>query len=690
MAGKQRNALPIGDQLQNYRVEDVLGSGGFGITYVAVEAVTERKVAIKEFLPSNIAVRDRDSRSVHPISESDREDYDWGLERFRQEAKVLITLEHRNIVPVLNYFEANGTGYLVMAYQDGKSLGALLKRDMTLSQAEIDEILLPIVDGVRAIHAAGFLHRDIKPDNIFVRSDGVPVIIDFGSARLALGAHTKSLTTIVSEGYAPFEQYQSDGHQGPWTDIYAIGATLYRCVTGRRPVEAPARVAAVVKGKPDPLEPATQAASGDYSPGLLDAIDKALLVDESARPQDIDAFSALLAGGGAHPAAQAPAGSTTVLVGGVAPQTSHDTLAPPAAPAPTASPASETVPAPPRPRNRHRLAWAAAIVAALVAGGASAYVAVERPWSSGTTGVETQALLEKQQRAAELKRKAEAEAARKQAEAEAKRKAEAEARQKAEAEAKRKAEAEAARQRAEAEARRKADAEQARKQAAAEAERKRAEAERKAQAEAARKRAEAEARRKAELEARRKAAAEARQRAEAEARRQAQAQAEAARKRAAAEARRKAEANTAQKRAQLEARRKQLAEARRQAQEKRRKALEEQRRKQLASRTPAAAQYLPGRRLNYRIETGRGQEFYEFAVTFKAGGALYMDCGYFNTRGQPRTCREYTGGPGRWTLSGNTLCLAYRYGRACFTLVRRGNGYALAPHNRDVRIRAFR
>jgi hypothetical protein len=702
MAGKQRNALPIGDTLQNYRIEDVLGSGGFGITYVASEAVTERRVAIKEFLPSNIAVRDRDSRSVHPISESSREDYEWGLERFRREAKVLITLEHRNIVPVLNYFEANGTGYLVMAYQDGKSLGALLKRDMRLSQAEIDDILLPILDGIRAIHSAGFLHRDIKPDNIFIRSDGVPVIIDFGSARLALSQHTRNLTAIVSEGYAPFEQYQSDGNQGPWSDIYAFGATLYRCVTGRRPIEAPARVAAVVKGRPDPLEPASVAAVGDYAPALLNAIDRALIVDEASRPQDTDAFAALLRGEGAVLAAPAPAGSTTVVVGTPAAPAGH------AGPADTIATASAvpTTPAPGRRPTRRRLAWAVAIVAALAAGGASAYVAVDRPWSSGKSGDQTEALLQKQAQQAEAKRKAEAEAARRRAEAEAKRKAEAEARQKAEnearrkaeAEAKRKAEAEAARKRAEAEAKRKTEAE-ARQKAEDEARRKaEAEAKRKAAADAARQRAEADARRRAE--AKRKAqAADARRQAEAERRAQAE-----AKRRAAAEARRQAEAEARRKaaadatRKQAEARRKQLAEARRKALEARRKALAERRKKlaearrkrQLAARTPAAAQYLPGRRLSYRIQTGRGYEFYQLTVSFSAGGALYMSCGYTNFRGIPETCRDYTAGPGRWTLSGNTLCLAFRDGRNCFTLVRRGNGYALAPRNRDVVIRYFR
>ena len=216
--------------MQNYTIERVLGSGGFGITYMAREDVTGRAVAIKEYLPSSLAVRVRDGLTVQPVSDTSRPDYEWGLTRFRQEAKLLLSLRHPNIVPSLSYFEGNGTAYLVMEYQDGQTLSNLMGGGTALEESEVREFLDGLLDGVEAVHKAGLLHRDIKPDNIFVRKDGTPVLIDFGSARQALGHHSHSLTAVVTDGYAPFEQYERGGDQGPWTDIYAVGAVLLRCL----------------------------------------------------------------------------------------------------------------------------------------------------------------------------------------------------------------------------------------------------------------------------------------------------------------------------------------------------------------------------------------------------------------------------------------------------------------------------
>ncbi|MGH7003435.1 MAG: serine/threonine protein kinase, partial [Alphaproteobacteria bacterium] len=226
-SSEHRSALPGGTRLHNYVLERVLGAGGFGITYMAREDVTGRAVAIKEYLPSALAVRVRDGLTVQPVSEGTRPDFEWGLTRFRQEAKLLLSLRHPNIVPSLNYFESNGTAYLVMEYQEGQTLTQLMSGGSVLEESEVREFLDGLLDGVEAVHKGGLLHRDIKPDNIFIRRDGTPVLIDFGAARQAVTRQSRGLTAIVTEGYAPYEQYETDSHQGPWTDIYALGAVLY-------------------------------------------------------------------------------------------------------------------------------------------------------------------------------------------------------------------------------------------------------------------------------------------------------------------------------------------------------------------------------------------------------------------------------------------------------------------------------
>jgi carboxyl-terminal processing protease len=449
------SALPTGARIRDYAVERVLGSGSFGITYRAVEAFTERVVAIKEYLPAALAARDRDGHSVRPLSEGSREDFAWGLGRFRQEAKVLIGLKHPNIVPVLSYFEANGTGYLVMEFQEGRSLGQTLGQNRSLTEGEALRWLHPLLDGLEAVHGAGFLHRDIKPDNIFIRSDGSPVLIDFGAARQALGQHSKSLTAILTEGYAPYEQYERDGNQGPWTDIYAVGAVVFRCLLGRRPIDAPKRLAARVRNAPDPIAADLAALRGVASPEICRGVAAALAVTEGERPQSVAAFRALLA------AASAVEGEHTLVPGPVA--AGHSS-------------------APRSPALRRRpLPIYVAIGALLIAGAA-------------TAGYFTLGGGEHSRRQAEA-------AAAAQREAEAERKRAEEQRVKEEAEAERRA-AEERRAKEEAD-RRRADEERAK----AEAESKRkAEEERRAKEEADRRRVEdVEAKRKAEQEAARKA-----------------------------------------------------------------------------------------------------------------------------------------------------------------------------------------
>ncbi len=287
-----RNSLKPGHKINSYEIIEILGQGGFGITYLAKDIYLNRKVAIKEYLPIELAVREGD-HSVHPVSEDRSKQFKWGLDRFLSEARTLAQFKHPNIVQIYAVFEANNTGYMVMAYEHGQSLQQKLAGKKTLEESELLKILIPILGGLEQIHKTGFIHRDIKPDNIFIREDGSPVLLDFGSARQALGEQTKTLTSLVSPGYAPFEQYYSKSdQQGPWTDIYGLGATLYRAIAGMPPMDAVDRSNAILKSKGDTFVPATAIGRGNYSERFLKAIDHALQFKEEDRPQTISTWKA--------------------------------------------------------------------------------------------------------------------------------------------------------------------------------------------------------------------------------------------------------------------------------------------------------------------------------------------------------------------------------------------------------------
>lgn len=281
-----RHRLPEGYQVEGYRFEDVLGDGGFGITYLAHDLTHDRKVAIKEYIPNEIAVRNS-GLSVQPKTESERENFEWGLERFVQEAEVLTRFDHPNIVHVHRFFRANDTGYMVMSYVEGRSLFDVMNYQGTLNERALKDILDPLLDGLETVHKAHFLHRDIKPENIYIGVDGQPVLLDFGAARQALGGRSRQVTTIVTPGFAPNEQYAADGNLGPWTDIYALAGVLYTGVTGEPPAEAPARANALLRGKRDPMVPAVEAGRGHFSVPFLEAIDHGLAVVEEQRPQTV-------------------------------------------------------------------------------------------------------------------------------------------------------------------------------------------------------------------------------------------------------------------------------------------------------------------------------------------------------------------------------------------------------------------
>ena len=289
-----RHALPAGYQLHSYRVKRVLGVGGFGVTYLAEHTRLGHDVALKEYMPNEFAVRE--GTTVHPKSRSDRDDFQWGLTRFLDEAKILIKFKHPNLVRVMDYFDTNNTAYFAMEYEVGEPLDQVLRRRGHLTEPQLRNLILPVVNGLKVVHQAGYLHRDIKPANIFVRrEDESPVLLDFGAARLAMGQKTKSMTAIASAGHSPPEQYESDGNQGAWSDIYSLSAVCYTAITGDIPVEAPRRLISAVRNAPDPL-PKLADQFEDYSQSFLQAIDVGLSIVEDDRPRDLDAWLRLLDG----------------------------------------------------------------------------------------------------------------------------------------------------------------------------------------------------------------------------------------------------------------------------------------------------------------------------------------------------------------------------------------------------------
>ena len=236
-------ALPLGTLLNGrYMVGKVLGVGGFGITYLGYDLTLEIKVAIKEYMPSSIAARNVDRYNV-TLTGRVEEDYQYGMDRFLDEAKILAKLQNTpNIVSVQNYFKENKTAYFVMEYIDGRSLKAYLTtQGDKIPYTQALTILQPIMEALVQVHSLNLLHRDISPDNIYITSQGESRLLDFGAARFALG-DGKSVSVILKHGYAPEEQYSSHGNQGPWTDVYAMGATLYRCITGTLPPDSVERI----------------------------------------------------------------------------------------------------------------------------------------------------------------------------------------------------------------------------------------------------------------------------------------------------------------------------------------------------------------------------------------------------------------------------------------------------------------
>ena len=302
--------LPPGTRLDELEIKRVLGIGGFGIVYLAFDHSLERLVAFKEFMPSALA--ERRGQAVTVRTEADASMFALGMRSFVNEARLLARFDHPALVKVLRFWEANGTAYMTMPYYEGQTLRAA-RAAMGGAPGEgwLRAVAVPLLGALDVLHAERVFHRDIAPDNILLLPTGAPVLLDFGAARRVIGDQTQSLTAILKPSFAPIEQYgeSTDMHQGAWTDLYALAAVLYFCISGRPPSTAPSRVLHDSVPKLLQARDGLRAADGSvYGEALLATIDAALALRPKARPQTADEFRAGLAGEWVPSVAQGKAG----------------------------------------------------------------------------------------------------------------------------------------------------------------------------------------------------------------------------------------------------------------------------------------------------------------------------------------------------------------------------------------------
>lgn len=274
-------SLKRGYLIEGYRVEKVIGGGGFSFVYLAYRIKTQSKVVIKEYFPHELVVRIPGGR-IRPKSEVARNHFQLGMKRFFSEGMALAKLKHPNIINVSNFFRANDTVFMVMDFEEGRDLRFFIKKYRgKLSERFMLTVFPPVMSGLKTLHDNHFLHLDIKPANILLRASGDPLLLDFGAVQqLAPGSSYQGVQTLT-HGYAAPEQY-SESNMGPWCDIYSLGMTMRICITGKSPPSSPERL------EKETLQPVTRILSRKYSRCLLEAIDWATQLDHERRPQNVD------------------------------------------------------------------------------------------------------------------------------------------------------------------------------------------------------------------------------------------------------------------------------------------------------------------------------------------------------------------------------------------------------------------
>ena len=280
MAIIKNQSLPIGYFLHDYIITKVLSTGGFSFVYLAQD-LNKNIVAIKEYMPTGLALREKGA-TVIIGNEDDTATFKHGLKCFFEEGLALARIDHKNIVRVLNFFRENNTVYMVMQYERGKSLqDYILSQPLPVTEKFVRRVFSELLNGLREVHTQKLLHLDIKPANIYIRLDGSPVLLDFGSARQALTQTQSKLSPSYTPGFAPPEQYFERKHLGPWSDIYSVGASMYSCLARSAPMAANVRV------KQDFLAPAVKVGQDIYTQELLAIIDNCLALDYLHRPQSV-------------------------------------------------------------------------------------------------------------------------------------------------------------------------------------------------------------------------------------------------------------------------------------------------------------------------------------------------------------------------------------------------------------------
>ena len=287
MPQQANQPLPDGYQLQNYRIASVLSCGGFSIVYLAYDD-NDQPVAIKEYLPSQLALR-KQGDALPSISDENLATFRYGMKCFFEEGRSLAGLSHPNVVRVLNFFRANETVYMVMRYERGRTLQEHIQaRRGAIKENFIRRVFTLLLNGLREVHSNKLLHLDIKPANIYIRNDGTPVLIDFGAARQTLTGEGLKLNPMYTPGFAPPEQYKNRELLGPWSDCYAVGASIFACMAGVAPQAADHRV------EKDRYVSATKLFNGKYSRQLLETVDWCLELDHMKRPQSVFALQKVL------------------------------------------------------------------------------------------------------------------------------------------------------------------------------------------------------------------------------------------------------------------------------------------------------------------------------------------------------------------------------------------------------------